>query len=66
MLWVLLLTVPSAAPPPPEDQGFGSSDLAFRVQEISTRRPFKDLKVQGVVIKGLIDTGADRCVLYCW
>lgn len=44
---------------PRRNQGFGSSDLAFWVQEISTQRPFEDLKVQGVVIKGLTDPGAD-------
>lgn len=40
-------------------KGFGSSGLAFWVQEISGHRPFKILKIEGKEIKGLIDTGAD-------
>ena len=40
-------------------QGFGLSDLPFWVQRISTQRPLKDLKVQAIVIKGLIDREED-------
>ena len=38
---------------------FGSSDLAFGVQEITTSRPLKDLLTQGNKMPGLLDTGAD-------
>ena len=37
---------------------FGSSNLAFWVQEITASRPSKDLLIQGNEI-GLLDTGAD-------
>ena len=38
---------------------FGSSDLAFWVQEITPSRPLKDLLIQGNRMSGLLDTGAD-------
>ena len=38
---------------------FGSSDLAFWVQEITASRPLKDLLIQGNKMSGLLDTGAD-------
>ena len=40
-------------------RGFGSSDLAFCVQEITASRPLKDLLIQGNKMSGLLDTGAD-------
>ena len=40
-------------------RGFGSSDLAFGVQEITAPRPLKDLLIQGNKMSGLLDTGAD-------
>ena len=40
-------------------KGFGSSDLAFWVQEITACRPLKDLLIQGNRMSGLLDTGAD-------
>ena len=40
-------------------RGFGSSDLAFWVQEITASRPLKDLLIQGNKMSGLLDTGAD-------
>ena len=40
-------------------RGFGSSDLAFWVQEVIASRPLKDLLIQGNRISGLLDTGAD-------
>ena len=40
-------------------RGFGSSDLAFRVREITASRPLKDLLMQGNKMSGLLDTGAD-------
>ena len=40
-------------------RGFGSSDLAFWVQEITAPRPLKDLLIQGNKMSGLLDTGAD-------
>ena len=40
-------------------RGFGSSDLAFWVQEITASRPLKDLFIQGNKMSGLLDTGAD-------
>lgn len=39
--------------------GFASTDLAFWVQEIKQKRSPKIIKVQGVPIEGLLDTGAD-------
>ena len=38
---------------------FGSSDLAFGVQEITTSRPLKDLLTQGNKMSRLLHTGAD-------
>ena len=38
---------------------FGSSDLAFGVQEITASKPLKDLLIQGNKMSGLLDTGAD-------
>ena len=38
---------------------FGSSDLAFWVQEITASRHLKDLLIQGNKMSGLLDTGAD-------
>ena len=38
---------------------FGSSDLAFWVQEITVPRPLKDLLIQKNKISGLLDTGTD-------
>ena len=38
---------------------FGSSDLAFWVQEITVPRPFKDLLIQENKTPGLLDTGTD-------
>ena len=44
-------------------RGFGSSDLAFWVQEITASRPLKDLLIQENKMSGLLDTGADvSCV----
>ena len=40
-------------------RGFGSSDLAFWVQEITASRPLKDVLIQGNKMSGLLDTGAD-------
>ena len=40
-------------------RGFGSSDLAFGVQEIIASRTLKDLLIQGNKISGLLDIGAD-------
>ena len=40
-------------------RGFGSSDLAFWVQEITASRPLKDHLIQGNKMLGLLDTGAD-------
>ena len=40
-------------------RGFGSSDLAFGVQEITASWPLKDLLIQGNKMSGLLDTGAD-------
>ena len=40
-------------------RGFGSSDLAFWVQEITACRPLKDLLIQGNRMSGLLDPGAD-------
>ena len=40
-------------------RGFGSSDLAFCVQEITASRPLKDVLIQGNKMSGLLDTGAD-------
>ena len=36
---------------------FGSSDLAFWVQEITASRPLKDLLIQGYKMSRLLDTG---------
>lgn len=44
---------------PRGNAGFGSSDKAFWVQEVKGSRPVKTLKVQGKLIEGLLDTGAD-------
>ena len=38
---------------------FGSSDLAFWVQEITAPRPLKDLLIQENKMSGLLDTGTD-------
>lgn len=38
---------------------FGSSDLAFWVQEITVPRPLKDLLLQENKTPGLLDTGTD-------
>ena len=40
-------------------RGFGSSDLAFWVQEITASRPLKDLLIQRNRMSGLLNTGAD-------
>ena len=40
-------------------KAFGSSDLAFWVQEITAPRPLKDLLIQGNKMSGLLDPGAD-------
>ena len=40
-------------------RAFGSSDLAFWVQEITASRPLKDLLIQGNKMSGLLDSGAD-------
>ena len=40
-------------------RGFGSSDLAFWVQEITAPRPLKDLLIQESKMSGLLDTGTD-------
>ena len=40
-------------------RAFGSSDLAFWVQEIIASRTLKDLLIQGHKISGLLDIGAD-------
>ena len=40
-------------------RGFGSSDLAFWVQEITASRPLKDILIQENKVSGLLDTGAD-------
>lgn len=42
-----------------KERGFGSSDMAFWVQEITKKRPLKTLKINGKNIQGLLDTGAD-------
>lgn len=49
-------TVTSA---PRGEGGFGSSDIAFWLQEITSNRPVKQLIVEGIAIEGLLDTGAD-------
>ena len=41
------------------EKGFGSSDMAFWIQEITRNRPLKTLKINGKNIQGLLDTGAD-------
>ena len=41
---------------------FGSSDLAFGVQEITASKPLKDLLIQGNKMSGLLDTGEDKVV----
>ena len=38
---------------------FGSSDLAFWVQEITTSRPLKDLLIHGNKMSWLLDTRTD-------
>ena len=38
---------------------FGSSDLAFWVQEITAPRPLKDLLIPENKMPGLLDTGTD-------
>nr|UVF62129.1 MAG: protease [Bat faecal associated retrovirus 1] len=43
--------------------GFGSSDFAFWVQDISQGRPELTLKVNGKNFKGILDTGADVSVM---
>ena len=40
-------------------RGFGSSDLAFWVQEITVFRLLKNLLIQGNKMSGLLNTGAD-------
>ena len=40
-------------------RGFGSSDLAFWVQEITASRHLKDLLIQESKMSGLLDTGTD-------
>ena len=40
-------------------RAFGSSDLAFWVQEITASRPLKDLLIQRNRMSGLLNTGAD-------
>ena len=40
-------------------RAFGSSDLAFWVQEITAPRPLKDLLIQENKMSGLLDTGTD-------
>ena len=40
-------------------RGFGSSDLAFWVQEITASRPLKDLLIQRNKMSWLLDTRAD-------
>ena len=40
-------------------RAFGSSDLAFWVQEITAPKPLKDLLIQGNKMSGLLNTGAD-------
>ena len=40
-------------------RGFGSSDLAFWVQEITASRHLKDLLIQGNRMSELLDTGVD-------
>lgn len=40
-------------------RAFGSSDLAFWVQEVTAPRPLKDLLIQANKMSGLLDTGAD-------
>ena len=41
------------------DKGFGSSDMAFWVTEITKKHPMKSILVSGQCIEGLLDTGAD-------
>ena len=40
-------------------KGFGSSDLAFWVREITASRPLKDFLIEGNTTSGLLDTGED-------
>ena len=40
-------------------EGFGSSNVAFGVTEITQKRPMKNIFVSGKPILGLLDTGAD-------
>ena len=40
-------------------RGFGFSDLAFWVQEITVPRPLKDLLIQENKMSGLLDTRTD-------
>lgn len=39
---------------------FGSSDVVAWTQEITAARPFLEIHIQGKLIKGLLDTGADK------
>ena len=42
-----------------QDKGYGSSDMAFWITEITQKRPMKIILVSGKSIVGLLDTGAD-------
>lgn len=41
------------------DQGFGSSNVVAWIQKIKQSRPMKYISVEGLQIKGILDTGAD-------
>ena len=56
LLLIIRQTLTSQARGP---RRFGSSDLAFWVQEITASRLLKDLLIQGNKMSGLLDTGED-------
>lgn len=46
-----------------QEKGFGSSDMAFWITEITQKRPMKNILVSGKSILGLLDTGASLASL---
>lgn len=38
---------------------YGSSNLMFQMEEIKKNRPYNEIKVNGKVIKGLLDSRID-------
>ena len=41
-----------------QEKGFGSSDMVFRITEITQKRPMETILINGKSIVGLLDTGA--------